>query len=86
MIIVTVYVPPSACAKEAAEHIVSHVHDLESKAPDAVKVITGDFNHCDLQKLLPGYEQQIKCTTRGQSKLDLFYCSVRDSYRGFAPT
>ena len=80
VIIMTVYVPPSVCAREAADCIASHVHDVETRAPDAVKIITGDFNHCDLQKLLPGYQQQIECTTRGQHKLDLFFCSVKDAY------
>ena len=79
VIIMTVYVPPSACAREAADRIASHVHDVETRAPDAVKILTGDFNHCDLQKLLPGYQQQIECTTRGQHKLDLFFCSVKDT-------
>ncbi len=80
VIIVTAYVPPRACAQEAAEHIASHVHDLDTQAPDAFKVITGDFNNCDLQKKLHGYHQQVECTTRGQRKLDLFYCSVKDAY------
>ena len=45
----TVYMPPSANAKDAANTISSHVIDLETSAPDAFKIITGDFNHCSLK-------------------------------------
>ena len=41
VLVTTVYVPPSADAKEAADTIASHVHDLDDRAPDAIKIITG---------------------------------------------
>ncbi|KAK7488811.1 hypothetical protein BaRGS_00019946, partial [Batillaria attramentaria] len=68
-------------ASDAAEAIVSHVHDLDTTAPDALKVITGDFNHCDVTKVLPGYHQQVTCpTVRSGKTLDLFLCNVKDAY------
>ncbi|KAK7460352.1 hypothetical protein BaRGS_00038910, partial [Batillaria attramentaria] len=57
-------------AKDAADHIASHVHDLDTSAPDAVKIVTGDLNYCSLKKVLPGYHQQVTCTTRGDRTLD----------------
>ena len=42
-IVVTLYVPPSTCAKEAAERIVDHVHDLDIRSPDAINIVTSDF-------------------------------------------
>ena len=38
---VLMYVPPSTDAKEATDTIASHVHDLDDRAPDAIKIITG---------------------------------------------
>ncbi|KAK7455970.1 hypothetical protein BaRGS_00039395, partial [Batillaria attramentaria] len=67
-------------AKDAANHIASHVPDLDTSAPDAVKIVTGDFNHCSLKKVLPGYHQQVTCTTRGDRTLDLLYCNIKDAY------
>ena len=66
-------------AEEAVSVIADHVHDLENCAPDMTKIVTGDFNHCDLNKALPGY-QQVMCTTRGDRMLDLFYCNIKDAY------
>ena len=51
MLVTVVYVQ-SAKAGEAADSIASHVHDLETSAPDAMKIVTGDFNHCDLKTLI----------------------------------
>ncbi|KAK7483337.1 hypothetical protein BaRGS_00025397 [Batillaria attramentaria] len=53
VLVTVVYVPPSANARAAADTIASHVNDLETSAPDAFKVITGDFNHCTLKRDLP---------------------------------
>ena len=59
MIVTTVYVPPSANAREAEDILSSHAHDVDTSAQDAAKLVTGDFNHCDLKKTLPRYEQII---------------------------
>lgn len=39
---VAVYVPPSANATEAAETIAQHVHELQTRSPDAFILVTGD--------------------------------------------
>jgi len=38
-------------ATEAANTIADHVHDQENNASNAVKIVTGAFNHCDLIKI-----------------------------------
>ena len=68
MIVTTVYVPPSANAREAEDILSSHAHDVDASSPDAAKLVTGDLNHCDLKKTLPRYEQiivQELCESRG---------------------
>ena len=43
VLVTVVYVPPSADAKEAADTIASHMHDLDDRVPNAIKIITGDL-------------------------------------------
>ena len=73
----TVYVLPSANAKEAA----SHVHDLDDLASDAIKIITGNFNHCDLGTTFPTIDKYVTCATCKDRTIDLFYCNVQTLYK-----
>ena len=41
----TVYIPPSSDAKEAENILSEVVRKMENSDSDAVKIITGDFNH-----------------------------------------
>ena len=45
-----------------------------------LKLVTGDFNHCDLGKVLPAYQQQVKGKTRGDRTLDLMYSYIMDAF------
>ena len=54
-----VYVPSSGNAKEAAGTIGNHTHDLETSAPHALKIVTGDFNQCSLKVSSTSYFQMI---------------------------
>ncbi|PIK56465.1 hypothetical protein BSL78_06628 [Apostichopus japonicus] len=49
-------------------------------APDALTIINGDFNHCNLKRSSVNYYQQIKCPTRDAAILDLLYTNVKDAY------
>ena len=50
--------------------------------PDAIKIITGDSNHCDLETTLPNrYEQYVTCATRRDNIIDLFYRNVQNAYK-----
>ena len=50
-----VYVPPSADAAVACDIIHSAVAQIQTQHPSAVIVITGDFNHVSLDKILPTF-------------------------------
>ena len=75
VLIITVYVPLSANAKDAANAI-----DLETSAPNAFKIITSDFNHCSLKTSIINYFQHVKCVTRKDRILDQCYTNVKDAY------
>ncbi|GFS00713.1 hypothetical protein ElyMa_006405700 [Elysia marginata] len=78
--VTNVYIPPDADTKQATESLANHIHDVESTAPDALKLVTGDFNNCDVSKCLVGYQQQVTCPTRKDRTLDLFYCNLKHAY------
>ena len=42
-----VYIPPDADEFAAAETLENCVNKYENECPDSVKIILGDFNHCD---------------------------------------
>lgn len=42
--------------------------------------ILGDFNHCCLNKTLPGFDQYVKCNTRNERLLDKCYGNVKQAY------
>ncbi|GFR90557.1 endonuclease domain of the non-LTR retrotransposon LINE-1 [Elysia marginata] len=44
------------------------------------KLVTGDFNNCDVSKCLVGYQQQVTCPTRKDRTLDLFFCNLKHAY------
>ena len=81
VLITTVYARQSANAKNAAKVISSHVIDLVTSAPDAFKMITGDFNHCSLKTAIINYFQHVKCATQKDHILDQCYTNVKDTYR-----
>ncbi|GFR63716.1 endonuclease domain of the non-LTR retrotransposon LINE-1 [Elysia marginata] len=72
--------PDARDTKQATESPANHIHDVESTAPDALKLVTGDFNNCDVSKCLVGYQKQVTCPTRKDRTLDLFYCNLKHAY------
>lgn len=78
---ITVYIPPEANKNIAINILHDHINDIENSSPDAIKIINGDFNHASLDKMLPNYEQVVKCKTREENVLDLVYCNYKDSYK-----
>ena len=74
------YIPPHADSREAASEIASEISTLESDHPDAVKIITGDFNSCTLYGVLPNYTQYVSCHTREDKTLDRCYVNTPDAY------
>ena len=80
VIVLVVYIPPSANTKLAAETISRVTHDLQRVSPFALVIVNGDFNNCTLSATLPSFRQFVKCPTRGARTLDLFYTNVKKSY------
>ena len=78
--VLVVYVPPSANSKLAAEIITRVTYDLQRTSPDALVIVNGDFNNCTLTSTLPAFKQFVKCPTRGERILDLFYTNISKSY------
>lgn len=76
-----VYIPPDADESVAAETLENCINKYENECPVSVKIILGDFNHCDFQEKVPTYVQTVKCPTRGNRTLDKLFCNVKESYR-----
>ncbi|KAJ4946601.1 hypothetical protein JOQ06_024265 [Pogonophryne albipinna] len=80
VIVIAAYIPPSANAEEACDVISSTVRRLQTPHPNALLLISGDFNHASLSKTLPTFKQYVTCTTRGNKTLDLLYANTKDAY------
>jgi hypothetical protein len=75
------YIPPDANMDCACEKLVDFMHVQEENYPDAAKVILGDFNRCKVNSHLTSFHQLVKCPTRDNAILDLFFCNVKDAYK-----
>ncbi|GFR90791.1 endonuclease domain of the non-LTR retrotransposon LINE-1 [Elysia marginata] len=75
VLITNVYDSPSANGSSAANQLATHIYDMESQHPDALKIVTGDFNYCDAATELSALllQQEVNCPTRGEKTLDLFF-------------
>ncbi len=80
VVISRLYVPPSADANTAAETVACIISDMQGKYPSTLVFITGDFNSCRLDKVLPSFHQYVDIPTRRKNILDLCYGSIPDAY------
>ena len=78
--ITIVYIPPNANVKNAEQILHNIVIKTENDNPDAIKIVTGDFNSCQFDKCIPVYQQYINFATRDDKLLDLFYCNIPNAY------
>ena len=81
LFITIVYISPSADVDVAACKIHDVISDLETSSPDAVKLVLGDFNQCELRNVLPNYHQYVDMPTRGDCILDKCYGNVHAAYK-----
>ena len=81
ILLFVVYVPPSGKIHCAAAAIAECVHNQQQQFPDAPAIVLGDFNNCNLEKTLPGFEQVVKCGTRKESILDKCYINLPNAYQ-----
>ncbi|KAJ8398118.1 hypothetical protein AAFF_G00431950 [Aldrovandia affinis] len=84
VIVVVVYIPPSANAARACDVIHSTVARLQTDHPGAFLAINDDLNHAKLPKTLTGFTQYVKCSTRENKILDMMYVNVKEAYSSSA--
>lgn len=80
VIVITVYIPPSADAAAACERIHCTVSALQTKHPDVLLLISGDFNHASLSATLPNITQYVSCHRRDNKTLDILYANIKNAY------
>ncbi|KAI2647723.1 hypothetical protein H4Q32_031236 [Labeo rohita] len=73
IVIVAVYIPPCANAKDALRELYSAISEQQTNNPDGFFIIAGDFNHANLKSVLPKFYQHVNFATRGNNTLDLVY-------------
>ncbi len=54
IVIVAVYIPPCANAKDALRELYSAISEQQTNNPDGFFIIAGDFNHANLKTLQQG--------------------------------
>ena len=59
---------------------------FEWSAPDALTIINGDFNECDIKNSRAYLYQHIDCPTRGAATVDLLNTTFKDIYISFLLT
>ena len=64
VIVIAVYMPPSAKADTACDTLLSVTTRLQTQHPQALFLISGDFNHAPPTSVLPTFTQYVTCTTR----------------------
>ncbi|KAI3375722.1 hypothetical protein L3Q82_003726 [Scortum barcoo] len=79
-LVVVVYIPPFANADAACDVLLSAVSRLQTQHPDALLLISGDFNHASPSSSLPKFTQYVTCHTRDNKTLDLFYANTKEAY------
>ena len=70
-------------AIKADKTIADAIYDLQLTAADAPCVIAGDFNHCDLRKVIPSLKQYVSFPTRKNSTIDLCYGNIPHAYKSY---
>ncbi|XP_076607962.1 uncharacterized protein LOC143333672 isoform X1 [Chaetodon auriga] len=80
VIVSAVYIPPSANADAACDVINSVISRLQTQKPQALLLISRDFNHASLSSTLPKFIQYVTCVTRDNETLDLFYANTKEAY------
>ena len=68
VLLISVYMPP------AADTINACVARIQAQHPETFVAVSGDFNHCSLDYVLPTFHQFVDCSTRKNRTLALFVC------------
>ncbi len=81
IVIVAVYIPPRANAKDALRELYSAISEQQTNNPDGFFIIAGDFNHANLKTVLPKFYQHVNFATRGNNTLDFVYTTEKNAYK-----
>ena len=81
IVVHTVNVPHRNLAKAAMSELHDVIDGFESSAPDALTIINGYLDNCNLRKISTCLCQHICCPTGGAATLDLFHTNVQDAYK-----
>ncbi len=81
IVIVAVYIPPCANAKDALRKLYCAISEQQTNNPDGFFIIAGDFNHANLKTVLPKFYQHVNFATRGNNTLDFVYTTVKNAYK-----
>ncbi|XP_054631629.1 uncharacterized protein LOC129181035 [Dunckerocampus dactyliophorus] len=76
-----VYIPPQANTANALGLLHDIIDKHETKHPDTVFIISGDFNHCNLRTVLPKYYQHVSFPTRENNILDQVYSNMKGALK-----
>ncbi len=85
IVIVAVYIPPCANAKDALRDLYSAISEQQTNNPDGFFLIAGDFNHANLKTVLPKFYQHVNFATRGNNTLDFVYTTEKNAYKAVPP-
>ena len=75
-----IYIPDSASGDAATAQLTDLLNDQLHSAPNSVVIVTGDFNHAELNPALPFY-QHVTQPTRDGATLDLCYTNINKAYK-----
>ncbi len=81
IVIVAVYIPPCANAKDALRELYSAISEQQTNNPDGFFIVAGDFNHANLKTVLPKFYQHVNFATRGNNTLDFVYTTEKNTYK-----
>ncbi len=81
IVIVAVYIPSCANAKDALHELYSAISEQQTNNPNGFFIIAGDFNHANLKTVLPKFYQHVNFATRGNNTLDFVYTTVKNAYK-----
>ena len=79
--VTVIYVPPDGDYAKAAEQLTNCAMYMDENCSNGINIILGDFNGCEIEKLIPNYYQYVKCTTRQDKILDLIFCNIKNAYK-----
>lgn len=59
VIVLAVYIPPCTNAKLAFSYLLAAINKQQNAYPEGVFIAAGDFNHVNLKRVLPKFDQHV---------------------------